>query len=244
MRGLRITAADKTTAANQFQAYSDLVRKSAGQSTLLIVNKIYVNGGTQLNKDFRDVAIEKFSSGIESLNFTNSGESAQIVNRFVEKITNDKIKNLASPAMFGEHTLVVLVNAIYFKGDWLYKFREEDNTMEDFHLNETEDVYVEFMNIRGTFNCTVLKDLDAKALEIKYANSDLTFMIVLPNSLSGLTAVESKLRNYNMSKITGEMHPCGVDLTIPKFKIEFGIDLKEVLTNVCMQTDTRVTFLE
>lgn len=230
-RGLHLTG-DKATAANQFAEYYGLLQKSVGQSTLSIANQIYVQLGYQINKNFEEVAVKKFLSGIGSLDFAKATESAQTINHFVEEKTKEKIKDLIKPDMLSSDTRVVLVNAIYFKGNWEYQFDKEFTTEGDFYTSETDTVPVDFMHIKKKFNYAVLDDLDATALEMKYANSNFSFVIVLPNSRTGLSALETKLKNYDLAKITDEMHLQEVDVTIPKFKVEYEINLNEVLKKV------------
>lgn len=233
-KGLHLSA-DKSAAADQFHEYYGLLEKSVGKSTLSIANQIYVQNGYQINKNFQEVAVKKFLSGIEALNFAESVPSAKKINDFVEVKTKEKIKDLIKPDMLNADTRVVLVNAIYFKGDWEYKFNKDRTYEGDFFVSETEKVPVEFMTIKKKFNYGVLDDLDATALEMKYANSNFSFVIVLPNSRTGLPALESKLHNYYLAKITQQMYSQEVDVTIPKFKVEFEINLNDVLKKVCNQ---------
>lgn len=232
-KGLHLTG-DKATTANQFAEYYGLLKKSVGQSTLSIANQIYVQIGHSINKNFEEVAVKKFFSGIDSLDFAKSDASAKTINQFVEEKTMEKIKDLIKPDMLSADTRVVLVNAIYFKGNWEYQFDKESTTEGDFYINESETVPVDFMHIKKKFNYAILEDLDATALEMKYANSNFSFVIVLPNSRTGLSALEGKLKNYDLAEITNKMHKQEVEVTIPKFKVEFEINLNDVLKKLGM----------
>ncbi|XP_055317899.1 antichymotrypsin-2-like isoform X3 [Sitodiplosis mosellana] len=232
-QGLHLTG-DKATAANQFAEYYGLLEKSVGKSTLSIANQIYVQKGYEINKNFKEVAVKKFQSGIDEMNFAENVASAKAINSFVEDKTKEKIKDLIKPDMLDALTRVVLVNAIYFKGNWEYQFNKESTTQGDFYISETDTVPVDFMYIKKKFNYAVLEELDATALEMKYANSNFSFVIVLPNSRTGLPALEAKLKNYDLAKITDQMHKHEVEVTIPKFKVEFEISLNDVLKKMGM----------
>lgn len=223
---------DKAAAANQFQQYYGLLEKSVGKSTLSIANQIYVKTGFQLNKNFQEVAVNNFFSGIDALDFAKNVESAKAINQFVEEKTREKIKDLIKPNMLNADTRVVLVNAIYFKGDWEHQFKKENTREGDFYISETETVPVNFMHSKKRFNYGVFDDLDATALEMKYANSNFSFVIVLPNSRTGLSALESKLKTFDLAKISEKMYSQEVQVTIPKFKVEFEINLNDALKKV------------
>lgn len=223
---------DKAMSANNFHDYYGMLEKSVGKSTLSIANQIYVMTGYKINQQFKEVAIKKFLSGIESLNFADAAPSARTINKFVENKTKDKIKDLVKPDMLDASTRVVLVNAIYFKGNWEHQFNKDRTYDGDFFISETEKTPVKYMTIKKKFNYAVLDRLDATALEMKYANSNISFVIVLPNTRTGLSALEKKLCDFDLTKITDEMYSQEVDVTIPKFKVEFEINLNDVLKKV------------
>lgn len=85
---------DKSAVANQFLEHREALEKNAGEATLSIANRIYVQQGNELSKTFEEVAASKFKSGVESLNFAESKPSADTINRFVEEKTNGNIKDL------------------------------------------------------------------------------------------------------------------------------------------------------
>lgn len=224
---------NKTIVANQFYEHSRLVQKSIGQGNLSIANRIYLRKGYSLNKRFQEVATTKFSSGIESVNFTNNLETAQTINRFVEEKTNGKIKNLIESNAIDEHTAVMLINAIHFKADWLYKFEDKHTTVGDFFMDESKKVHVEFMKVTNNFRRKYFNDLDATALELKYAESKFAFIIILPGTHTGLSPLEALLKNYNLSQIADNLWEAfPMNVIIPKFKTDFSIKLNDVLKKV------------
>ncbi|XP_031635358.1 ovalbumin-related protein X-like [Contarinia nasturtii] len=188
----------------------------------------------KLEEHFKEIAVEKFSSGIESLDFKDSDKSARIINDFVEENTNQMIKDFIKPGMCDADTRLILVNAIYFKGTWEYKFNKNETREGDFWINEIEKNRVEFMTMEKCMQYGKLKDLDAVALEMKYADSKLSFLIILPNSRTGLSALEKKMKNYKLKDIISKMKLTTCCVTIPKFKVEFEIDLKSVLKELGM----------
>lgn len=223
---------DKVAAANQFVEHRDALLKNVGDSTLSIANQIYIQQGQQLKKNFQEMAVSKFESGVEPLNFAESEKSAQTINKFVEEKTNGKIKTLFKPNQLNSDTRSVLVNAIYFKGTWEKPFTKQFTHAQDFYNSETDKVSVDFMYVNDRFNYAYLEELSASALEMKYANSSLSFVIVLPKDRMGLTTLETNLKNFDLTKITEKMHLSTFDVHMPKFKVEYEIKLNDVLKNV------------
>lgn len=166
------------------------------------------------------------------MNFANSQASSETINRFVAEKTQGKITNLIKPEILDADTRVVLINAIYFKGDWQHKFEKSQTKKDDFFTSETETIKADFMHIRKSFNYSYIMALEAAVLEMKYANSDLSFVIILPNKRNGLSTLEEKLKNFDFKKMIGSLFTYEVIVTIPKFKIEFEINLNYILAKV------------
>lgn len=78
--------------------------------------------------------------------------------------------------MLSPDSRIVLINAIYFNY-WEREFSEKMFYQKKFHNSEMESVSADFMHIEDKFNCILLDDLDAAAVEMKYVNSSFSFIV-------------------------------------------------------------------
>ena len=67
-------------------------------------------------EDFLTNTRKYYKASLEQLNFGNSEAARQVINTWVADKTNQTIKDLIKPDILDASTIMVLVNAIYFKG--------------------------------------------------------------------------------------------------------------------------------
>ena len=79
------------------------------------------------------------------MDFGQAVQSATAINQWVEEQTNAKIQKIITPDSLGPLTKLVLVNAIYFKGDWEAKFDKSKTSKGDFHVSPTKTVKTDMM---------------------------------------------------------------------------------------------------
>lgn len=223
---------DKNDIAEQFSASANSLTRSSGNATLNIANKVYTKEGATIKKAFNDIAVGKFKSEVQAVNFGQSAETSQVINTWVEDKTNHKIKDLISADSLDASTRLVLVNAIYFKGKWLHEFDKKNTHKDQFWVSDDKSVEVDYMYLKDRFDFGYIEELDAQAIELKYAGSDISLLVILPSTRSGLSEVESKLKNFDLTQIHSHLHSREVELTLPKFKIEYSIELKDTLQKV------------
>lgn len=87
-----------------------------------IANAIYLMQGYTIQPNYKSIGTQKFYSKIQSINFANRARAANTINSWVSQKTHGKIENLISPDALNGLTRLVLVNAIYFKGNWVHRF--------------------------------------------------------------------------------------------------------------------------
>lgn len=121
---------------------------------------------------------------------------------------------------------LVLINAIYFKGDWATKFDAHNTRKGDFHLSDGSKVQTDLMYMAAEFRSAELPEIDATALELPYKGDRLAMILVLPNE--NLAKTESMLADFDLGSIQFK-RPTKFEVTLPKFKIESTHDLNEPL---------------
>lgn len=82
------------------------------------------------------------------------------------------------------------------------------------------------------FPFAYLQDLAAKAIQLKYKDSDMSMVIVLPDDVNGLAALDAKLKETSVASIVQQMSDIKIQVSVPKFKVEFEVSLPETLKKV------------
>ena len=67
-------------------------------------------------EDFLTNTGKYYQASLERLDFADGEAARQTINTWVADQTNQKIKDLIPPGILNSATVMVLVNAIYFKG--------------------------------------------------------------------------------------------------------------------------------
>ncbi|XP_021699739.1 serine protease inhibitor 42Dd isoform X3 [Aedes aegypti] len=232
-RGLKYDPAQKSSIA---ESYGNIMKNLDGNKSLKIANKMYIMQKYSVKSNFHEIAQKGFRSEAESVNFQDNTATAKKINTWVEQKTNDKIKDLISPDSLDDMTRLVLVNAIHFKGTWTHQFNPESTRPMPFWISETESVDVPMMNTKKHFKHGVFDDLGLAALELTYSDSDVSMLILLPHERTGLSKLEENLHNIDIPDMLTKMHSQEVEVFLPKFKIEFDLDLKETLEKLGMGT--------
>jgi serpin B len=198
--------------------------------TLAAANRLYSQIGFDLKKTFSDSIEKAFGAQVQQLDFSNSAASAAEINGWVEKITNSKIKDSISPNVLNHLTRLVLVNGVYFKGQWEFKFDKKNTKKQPFYLNEKDKVKVDMMHQKGGFPYASFYNLDAQAVALPYKGDRLSMVIYAPRQIDGLSKIEDGLKDLTPSKFLEQFHPpLDVKVHLPRFKAESTLDLVEPL---------------
>lgn len=221
--------------ANEYSRQFSGLQKSKGPATKFdVANKVYVQENFKIAAPFKDVAVNKYASDVESVNFAENVLAANTINKWVEAQTNEKIKDLIKSDSVNGDTRMVLVNAVYFKGPWEKKFDPKLTEDDDFYVTKDVSKKIPFMNKKDDFYYGAFPDLGFTALSLRYNNSEFSFLILLPNERDGLAALEAQLDKIDLNDISSQLSSQEVNVHIPKFKIESAFGLKDTLSQVCL----------
>jgi serpin B len=194
--------------------------KSRGYE-LLLANALWGQKGEPFLKEFLDLNKNYYGAGLTLLDFKNETEkSRQIINSWVEEKTKEKIKDLIPQGGVNEWTVMVLTNAIYFKGIWKTKFEKQYTRRADFYISTKNKVEVDMMLIEENFKG--YEDEKMQIVELLYKGDELSMLVILPRETEGITELEKTLTVESLNTLLSKMQPQKIAVNLPKFKMTWG----------------------
>ncbi|XP_015190274.1 PREDICTED: serine protease inhibitor 3/4-like isoform X2 [Polistes dominula] len=214
--------------------YSSLIKtlNAVTDVELRLANKVFVNKKFSVKPTFQQLTQDAFLSTSQSLDFSQSLAAASTINQWVEEQTKNRIKDLVKSDSLDGGTAMVLVNAVYFKGNWKNKFNSKLTQDRPFHVSKTEVKNVPTMHRTGMYNYGVLPECKASFIELPYKGDEFSMIIILPDEVDGLAAIEKKLAVHGLEEVLKRGHKTEVEVYLPKFKIESTIQLNDHLQNM------------
>lgn len=219
---------DKTELGEGY--YNTFGNKSLKSKSISLynANSLWIEETLNLNESFKDLSKKYFNSSLHVTDFLNNPEkSRNEINSWVEKNTNNRIKDLLKPSVIDNTTRLVLVNAIYFKGPWKKQFKQENNTLDDFQIGRRKFTQKKFMNTQ--IISWYYEDKYAEIIDIPYSDPSYSLMIILPKNFKRMRCLEKKLSYDYYENYTKHKEKRRIKLSIPKFDIESEYDLNETL---------------
>ena len=202
---------------------------------LSVANALWGQKGYGFLREFLDLTKTCYGSGFHEVDFVNATEAARkTINAWVEKQTHDRIKELIrkEPPILTTLTVLVLTNAIYFKGNWASQFDEKLTEDAPFAVTKQKKINVPMMHQRGDF---MLMETDKfQALELPYIGNELSMIVVLPRKVDGVGELENLLTVDNLNKWFASLRKHNVFVYLPKFRMTSEFRLDETLKSMGM----------
>lgn len=202
--------------------------------TLETANRIYVKQGFPLLQSYKDLLNDHYLGQFQSVDFTKSAQTAKTINDFVAEKTHNKIKDLIQESSLDALTRLVLINAIYFKGNWASKFDAKKTEKKSFYQSESNEIQVDMMQ-KQKEKFFYDETETYQVLGMPYEGNEIFMFIVLPKERHGLKAVLEGLNGPALLKIVKNRKRNDVVVSIPKFKLESTHNLVSPLKKLGME---------
>ncbi len=197
-------------------------------------NALWAQKGYEFKPEFLKITKDDYEAGLNEVDFKTAAEQArQTINAWVEKQTRDKIKDLLHQGDLTGDTRLVLTNAIYFKGEWASQFKKDRTKDAPFHLTADKSKDVPLMHQTGEYG--YLDGGSFQALEMPYGGNDLSMVVLLPKKIDGLADLEKELTADKLAGWVGKLYRQKVIVSLPKFKTEQRVSLKQTLSDMGMK---------
>lgn len=205
-------------------AFGELTRKIQGPDKkrtyeLAVANSLWGNGtDLSLDPSFLHITQTDYQAGFQLVDFIKDAEgSRRTINGWVVDKTKKKFEELLPAGFIDANTRLILVNAIYFKGDWLVAFPRETTRPEDFTMPGQPAFMVPMM--RNTFVANYTENEDLQLAQLMYKDNEVSMVVILPKKKDGLPDVEKKLSAKAMEQALALARGRELKVTIPKFKM-------------------------
>lgn len=214
------------------QLFSALSRVS-DHVTLTSANAILSQKDMSILPEFKRTVERTYRPVLMEVDFVRkSGKAVRQINDWVKKNTSRMIPRITDS--LEPSTLMVLLNAIYFKGSWRDPFDHKLTRRKDFYnkgqRSQLKKVPMMFQNERFLF----VEKGTYKALELPYEIDTIVMLILLPNEVDGLPHLEKMLTVDLLKDILSSLSYCEVQVTLPKLNIECSMRLSETSVKLGM----------
>jgi serine protease inhibitor len=239
--GARTATADSMAFALRFPdldtneinaVYRDLMNglTTVDEKVLLsIANSIWYRQDFVVESDFIAANQNYYKAKVAGLDFGDPS-SKDIINGWVEEQTNGKIKDLI--ASIDNSYVMFLVNAIYFKGLWQIEFDKANTHDAPFILPDGSQKTVSMMYLDDTLS-SFSNEL-FQAVELDYGRGNYSMVVLLPKAEKSVNDIINVLTPENWTNWMNGFNKTDLVLSLPRFKFEYDIQLKDALTAMGM----------
>jgi len=217
------------------QANQDLSRAIASGSSNVVLNSanaIWYRKGIPVEPEFIACNKQFYQAQVEGLDFKDAA-SVGIMNAWVNEMTHGRILSIVAGPIDPE-THLYLADAVYFKGGWLTPFDVKETKERVFHLRRGQQKKLPMMTRTADF--TYRRGTGYQAVRLPYKDSNLAMYVFLPDADSSPEKLLTIMNAGNWQRVTlpGFSEKKGT-LVLPRFKLEYGIDLKKPLRALGLQ---------
>lgn len=199
---------------------------------LLIANGVFYSSAVVPLKSYQDLIKSYYFSEFKAVNFQDTAGSANVINKWVKEQTLGAIDQVITPSSIFPDTILAVVNGIYFKGVWEKEFEARDTVDRCFYVTETQCEDVKMMHLLDVFKYANVPALDAQVVTLPYRDRKYGMMIMVPNKRNGIDQLLRELPFVPLSNLYKSMTDVEVQISMPKFKVDFMGDLVPDLKKV------------
>ncbi len=223
---------------------------------VVVANALFGEQTYPFNADYARTIRSAYGTGaVRSVDFMNHPErERRLINDWVSQQTETMIPELIAPELIDSSTSLVLLNAIYFRGNWSEPFEQRWTKPAPFTRQDGASVEVAMMhrgdlerarygafNADGSFFETphevregqtagLYPDADGFELaELQYQGGDLSMLVLLPRAHTSLDELEGKLTAENIARWLKELQQRDFSVKLPAFESHSSFSLRETL---------------
>ncbi|KAK1785990.1 hypothetical protein P4O66_017737 [Electrophorus voltai] len=190
---------------------------------LQIASRMYLGSGFHPKQEFLQASLKIYDSEPAIM------PELEEINEWVEKSTNSCIIDFLTS--LPPDPVMLLINAVHYKGEWLTRFDPRFTTSEPFYIDKSQVVNVDMMlGPKHPLSVFTHNELDAQVARFPF-KGNMSLVVVLPlTSYINISAIAANLDISDLySRFPRERN---MQVKLPKFKLDFSQELEEALTGM------------
>jgi serine protease inhibitor len=205
------------------KALLDHLSKLDPKIKLEIANAFWIDQKASIKPDFIAVNRRDYDAEVANGNFQDPA-TVKKINDWVSARTHEKIPTILEPPL-DPMLRLILLDAIYFKGDWLAPFDTKLTRDLPFTLGDGQTAPLPRMSRAGRYGYD--EQSGFQAVELPYVGGDISMFVFLPKG-----GLDEFLKAFTVADFDASilrMRPRKGTVELPRFKLENDYDLTGVL---------------
>jgi serpin B len=230
-QALRILDTDRSKINAAYRDLIDLLLELDPSVDMRIANAIWYRNGFPFHQSFLDTVSLYFGARVAGVEFDDPATVTRI-NAWVDTATAGKIPKVLDAIDDG--IVMLLMNAIYFKGSWRAQF-DPDNTHNAPFATERGTSYTARMMHLETREVALASVNGAQAVDLPYGRAAFTMTAILPPSGTDVDVFIQSLDQPRWNAIVAALHQTKADVYLPKFTMKWEDTLNSDLKSMGME---------
>ncbi|KAK2576905.1 hypothetical protein KPH14_005528 [Odynerus spinipes] len=220
----------RSATRDRFTGILRSLKMACPEYSLDIGTRLYVDESVSTRQRYAAIIKTFYGVDLINANFSDSRSITEKVNEWVKNVTTGHIGRLIEDENSLKDSVMLVVNALFFKGNWRRQFfSPRDTHLGKFYTGTNESVEVPFMNTVNRFYYSESPELDSKILRLPYDGHKFAMYLILPNSLNGIDHLVKEINPFILTRHVWLMQEMPVEVMIPKFKFDFTSHLEPFL---------------
>ena len=198
---------------------------------LTLANAIFFNNKMEINVPYKKQVEKFYDAEVKSLDFNQKAAALRAINGWCNKQTNGLIPAVledVEPDMF-----TYLLNALYFKGTWMYPFNKRYTRERTFTLESGQQKEIPMMEKERKFAYN--EDDICQRVSLPYGNGAYSMIVLLPKKGHTVSDVIASIDGVRWNDFRSQMyHSTLINVWLPPFESKYHIKLNDILIDMGM----------
>lgn len=231
-QALRLTDLDAHAINGAYRDLIDLLTGLDDDVVFEIANSVWAREGIPFEQTFLDTVVDYFDATVTTLDFADPG-APDVINAWVSESTRGRIEKMIEE--IDPMSVMFLMNAIYFKGDWTRPFDPDRTRDREFRRADGTVVIVPMMDMDEAPHLFHQDADGTKVLDLSYSRGAWAMTLVQPPEGVDAMTFAAGLDGASWGELVAGLDSVAVLVQMPRFTLTYERTLNDDLEALGMQ---------